>query len=247
MLAAQEYRFFSPVLVWGARDKKTGEPQGTTLTSIALTNSPLMERLPAFAFSDAGWQIDRGNAAREGSVALTVESATKELKDLRQQIFAEIGKLMGGGLDHRDSLIKVYEDNPDLGERERQLMDFLEMAQNFPGQERERAIKATEAELDFKTRAKMAGSDLQYHEALKLVARENPDLDRQRSNLTPRGGKENMAFSERESALKAVEAELDLKTRAKMAGSNLQYHEALKLVARENPDLDRRRARLTRG
>src|SRR5471030_752850 len=52
MLAAREYRYVSPVISWGARDKRTGEPQGTTITSIALTNTPLLEELPAIAFSE---------------------------------------------------------------------------------------------------------------------------------------------------------------------------------------------------
>jgi len=47
MIAAGEYRYGSPALDWGARDKSTGEPQGLTLTSFALTNTPVLDRMPA--------------------------------------------------------------------------------------------------------------------------------------------------------------------------------------------------------
>jgi hypothetical protein len=40
MIRKGQYRFFSPAIDWGARDKETGEPQGATLTSGALTNHP---------------------------------------------------------------------------------------------------------------------------------------------------------------------------------------------------------------
>jgi len=62
MIAAEEYRFISPVINYGARDKHTGQAQGATLESAALTNRPFLEGLPAIAMTD--WKkIDRGDAA----------------------------------------------------------------------------------------------------------------------------------------------------------------------------------------
>jgi len=52
MLRTGQYRFFSPAIDWGARDKETGEPQGATLTSGALTNHPFLEELPPIMLSD---------------------------------------------------------------------------------------------------------------------------------------------------------------------------------------------------
>jgi phage I-like protein len=52
MIRSGQYRFFSPAIDWGARDKETGEPQGATLTSGALTNHPFLEELPAITLSD---------------------------------------------------------------------------------------------------------------------------------------------------------------------------------------------------
>ncbi len=53
MIADGEYKYGSPALNWGARDKATGEPQGLTLTSFALTNTPVLDRMPAIQLSEA--------------------------------------------------------------------------------------------------------------------------------------------------------------------------------------------------
>ena len=49
-----EYRYVSPAIDFGALDKITGEAQGTTLTSLALTNRPFLEELPAIKLSEIG-------------------------------------------------------------------------------------------------------------------------------------------------------------------------------------------------
>jgi phage I-like protein len=54
MIRAGEYRFFSPAIDWSATDKLTGEPQGATLTSGALTNHPFLEELPPIELLTAG-------------------------------------------------------------------------------------------------------------------------------------------------------------------------------------------------
>jgi phage I-like protein len=51
MISAGEYRYISPVIDYGARDKHSGEAQGATLVSLALTNRPFLESLPALAMS----------------------------------------------------------------------------------------------------------------------------------------------------------------------------------------------------
>ena len=52
LIGSGQYRFFSPSIDWGARDKLTGEPQGATLTSGALTNHPFLEELPPLMLTD---------------------------------------------------------------------------------------------------------------------------------------------------------------------------------------------------
>lgn len=63
MIKAQEYRYLSPVIDYGARDKSSGKPQGPTLLSMALTNRPFLESMPAIAMSE--WQAGSTAATRE--------------------------------------------------------------------------------------------------------------------------------------------------------------------------------------
>jgi hypothetical protein len=52
LIRSGQYRFFSPAIDWGARDKSSGKPQGATLTSGALTNHPFLEELPPLMLTD---------------------------------------------------------------------------------------------------------------------------------------------------------------------------------------------------
>ena len=46
LIAAREYRYISPAIRWGAKDKVTGKTAGTVLTSVALVNKPFLEEMP---------------------------------------------------------------------------------------------------------------------------------------------------------------------------------------------------------
>jgi hypothetical protein len=76
LLQSREYRYISPAIDWAAQNKLTGKPQGTTLTSVALTNRPFLEELPqvhlfdpAFQPADEGetrnWKMETGNLKLE--------------------------------------------------------------------------------------------------------------------------------------------------------------------------------------
>ena len=56
LLKSREYRYISPAVDWAAQNKRTGKPQGTTLTSVALTNRPFLEELPQIRLSDPAFQ-----------------------------------------------------------------------------------------------------------------------------------------------------------------------------------------------
>lgn len=60
-IAAKEYKYISPVIDPTVRDNKTGDAQGWTLTSAALTNTPVLKGMPALVLSEAGWDL-RGDA-----------------------------------------------------------------------------------------------------------------------------------------------------------------------------------------
>lgn len=55
MIESKEYRFVSPAIDWEHKHKKSGESMGATLTSLALTNHPFLEELPALMLSDEGF------------------------------------------------------------------------------------------------------------------------------------------------------------------------------------------------
>jgi hypothetical protein len=46
LIADGEYRYISPAIRWGAKDKVTGKTAGTVLTSVALVNKPFLEEMP---------------------------------------------------------------------------------------------------------------------------------------------------------------------------------------------------------
>jgi len=53
LIAHKEYRYISPAIRWGAKDKVSGKVIGTVLTSVALVNKPFLEELPQLELSDA--------------------------------------------------------------------------------------------------------------------------------------------------------------------------------------------------
>jgi phage I-like protein len=92
MLRTGQYRFFSPAIDWGARDKETGEPQGATLTSGALTNHPFLEELPPIMLSD-GTLITTADVHRrnqKGAVTMA-EKDDKDRKEDPEEQLADAG------------------------------------------------------------------------------------------------------------------------------------------------------------
>ena len=252
MLAAKEYKYVSPVLVWGARDKATGEPQGTTLTSIALTNSPLLERLPAIAFSD-GWaeQIDRGDAVdavKKEKRVVKLIMADRVARTVR--VVTDDGTESVVGIEGLEAQPKVLTMS-DVKRGAEGTYDFASLDTDgdvLIAGEVLRAM-AVQSELDGAVKAgkilpaqrgfyeKMAMSDLAGFRG--LVATMKPAVDLVEHGI---GGAEGVG------ELTKLDAAIDQKTREKMkANQGMQYHEALKLVASENPELDKRRTHLIRS
>jgi len=56
LIKAKEYRYTSPALGPGI-DKATGKPQGMTLSSVALTNRPVIEQMPEVRLSDPSYRL----------------------------------------------------------------------------------------------------------------------------------------------------------------------------------------------
>jgi hypothetical protein len=54
LIAHHEYRYISPAIRWGAKDKVTGKTTGTVLTSVALVNKPFLEEMPEIHLCELG-------------------------------------------------------------------------------------------------------------------------------------------------------------------------------------------------
>ena len=73
LIRRREYRYVSAAFAKDYPDRKTGDPQGLTLTSIALTNQPFLDELPEIWLSVSGnskienrnSKIENGNAKLE--------------------------------------------------------------------------------------------------------------------------------------------------------------------------------------
>lgn len=64
LIQNREYRYISPALDWSARHKRTGKPQGATLSTVALTNRPFLEELPPLQLSDPTYRLVEADDAR---------------------------------------------------------------------------------------------------------------------------------------------------------------------------------------
>jgi phage I-like protein len=82
LIRTSQYRFFSPAIDWGFKDKKTGEGQGATLTSGALTNHPFLEELPQITL--------REQARSQGAVLMSDLADRKGDKTIMAKKFEEL-------------------------------------------------------------------------------------------------------------------------------------------------------------
>ncbi len=82
LIRNREYRYVSPAIRWGAKDKVSGKTQGTTLTSLALVNKPFLEELPQIQAADG--QMGSGQMAQAACFA---EEAGG------QKVFVSLGQL----------------------------------------------------------------------------------------------------------------------------------------------------------
>lgn len=102
MIRSGQYRFFSPAIDWGARDKETGDPQGATLTSGALTNHPFLEELPPIMLTE--FEISNSNFQEGGEEVkkLTLRKTTSGQRAVFDDAGVELGEFALDELDLDD-------------------------------------------------------------------------------------------------------------------------------------------------
>lgn len=247
MVAAREYKYISPVIKWGLADRDTGKPLGAQITSVALTNAPVLDEMPAIALSEAGW------------VAGATESEEKTMA-VKQVVLADraAGKVRVILEDNTESLLSVegLEAPPkvlalsDVQRGSDGRFDFSKLPQGGLIAGEVLCAMQAQGELDAAVKAgkilpaqraafeKMALGDLPGFRT--LVASMKPQLDL---------GERGIAGGEVESGdLKKVDARLDQLTGEKMAADQkLSYGTAYRLVLSENPGLKARRLELMRA
>jgi hypothetical protein len=240
MIAAGEYRFLSPVIEWGARDKHTGAPQGATLSSMALVNRPFIEKLPAIALSE-GWSKEEEKPMVKRVVLADRAAGTVRafFEDGAEGVFTV------EGLDAPPRVVALSEVQRGNDGR----YDFGSLPLNegvLIAGEVFRAMRAQQA-LDTATGKglitpaqrpfyeRMALSDLAGFEA--LVATMKPQVAMGEAGLAGDGSE----ATEQEK----VEAQIEEKVKAKTS-AGIAHGQALRLVASENPELWERRQRLLR-
>jgi phage I-like protein len=257
MIGDKEYRYMSPVIDWGARNKQTGEAQGATLTSAALTNRPFLDAMPAIAMSDAGgWkEIAHGDAGviRKEQRAVKVIMTDRVARTVRvvnddnteQTLTVE-------GLEAAPRVIKLS----DVTRNAEGVLDFnalqtgdgvLIAGEVFGAMTAQRELDAAVAEgkitpAQWPHFAKIAMSDLPtFREIVKGLPKQ---VDTTEHGI---GGGEGAGGGAGVSELDKVEALIVSLADAKVkADPKLQYHDAVKLVASERPDLNKRRTQLQR-
>jgi phage I-like protein len=244
MLAAKEYRYISPVIFWGVRDKATGVQQGATLKSVALEHDPQIEELevPAIALSGAGLIEDEGQQEAmmlkklvladraAGTVraileddtesTLVVEGLTPEVKAVA---LSEVGRTADGRLDFAA-----------LSESQRPIAPEV-MRAMFVGQELDAAVaagKITPAQRP--VLEKLPLTDLRT-----FIASAKQQIDLGERGLAGDGGEGG--------ELAKVEAQIETKVAEKrQAVQGLDYIGALKLVCSAEPALWARKLQLQR-
>lgn len=249
MIERREYKYISPAINWGERDKVSGEPQGATLTSVALVNRPFLESMPAVQLSEAGWQIleeEKEMKAKNVTLAEGGNQAVVTCGEGEEKITVEFD-FEEAGLTRKPQVIALA----DVKRTSDGKLDFasIEAGDKLVAGEVFRAMRV-EAELDLAIGAgKILPAQRTHYEKLalsdlagfrELVKSMKPQVDLGEHGLAGGGEGEK---SERAK----VERQIGDKVKERMKeDKDLTYGQALKLVAREEPDLDKRRTQLLR-
>jgi phage I-like protein len=241
MIGKKEYRYFSPVIDWGARDKHSGEPQGATLISGALTNRPFLEAMPALALSAA----KRGTESKEeASVKVT---SVVVLDDRKVKVTMDDGtEAVSAEAIPALKVVRLSDVKRDKDGK----YDFSTLPHDGETLIAGDVLHGmqVQTELDAAvTAGKITPAQRGMYEKLALT-----DLAGFRGLVA--GMKQQVALSEKGTAAEgltglaqvnaAIEAQVEAKRKAR---PKLGYGEALKLVASEQPELFAQKQKFQKG
>jgi phage I-like protein len=248
MIAAKEYKYISPGIDWGVRDKVSGEQQGATLTHVALLNRPFFDMLPAVQLSEQGWVADA--TEREVGTMAVKQLILADRAASKVRVVLEDGTetvLSVEGLTPEPKVVQLSDVKRDKEGR----LDFSSLPHEqgtliagevFHAQQ-------VQAELDAAVKdgkitpaqrphyEKLALSDLAGFRDLMKTMKSQIDLSER--GIGGGGGEGG--------DLAKVDRQIDEQVKAKLAANKDQsYGQAFKAVLSEHPDLAKRRAELMR-
>jgi len=179
LINGKEYRFVSPAIVWGMKDKTTGADQGATLTSLALTNRPFLEELPSIKLSEigSGYSAVRAEKGKTMAELQNDQPKSRELVRLAKERAKEKGLLFSA------ALVEIGRENGDLAAQAR--MEVLNKKKAWKKIAGYNVLDITDpdtVDLSYvvanlaRERAKEKGVNIK--QALSEVLREDPDLAR---------------------------------------------------------------------
>lgn len=247
MIQAREYKYLSPVIAWGARDKSSGEQQGATLTSMALTNRPFLEAMPTIQLSEAGWQIDQQEERVMDPIKLTLADGVVTAVCGEQR--AEL-RLPAADPLKQPKLIALSDVK--RGSDGRMLFSDLQTGEGVViAAEVFNAYLAQDALDKAVAAGKITPAQRPHYE--KLALSDLPAFNELVKSMKPQVELGERGFAGDGGAgtgeLARIDQQLDQKVKEKMAASSgkLSYGEAYKLVASEHRDLAQRRLELIQG
>ncbi len=172
MIRRREYRYISPVLARGWIDKKTGDSQGMRITTIALTNTPVLEEMPEIFASEEGRmlrsveEIDTPRSASHGANDEFAVMASQRAKER--------------GIAYEVALHEVAAENPGLYKRARRAVIGNTGTQYLAGSRTDDLSETgtASAVLFRMAMARSKADGTEYAIALSEVHRENPELAR---------------------------------------------------------------------
>ena len=182
LIRNREYRFVSPAIHYQAQDKATGEIQGATLTSLALTNRPFLEELPPIKLSEivvAPVPDQRDSKAAASRAALHQVGKVMELVTLtagKEVLQLTRLKMKETGISFGEALLLVVKEDPELASEYRAevLNSQADLGDSNPDRT-EFVCPPRQAELRRLAESKVKAG-VTFSEALISVAREQPVL-----------------------------------------------------------------------
>ena len=255
-VAARDYKYVSPVIEWTRRDKSTGELQGATITSLALTKQPLFESLPELplvASDTPDWTFERGDAPNltVGAGHARPEKESTNVPKILKCVRAATGKVRLVADDNTTTDMDLEGDlkvltMSDVKRDAKGIPDFASLdtkdalvaGEVFRAHQAHLAVEKLVAETkvlppDRETYERLAASD---PATFALVAATlKPQI-----GLSTRGYREQPGDATLDDQDKVV-LELNPLIKAKLAASdNKDYATAFTAVLSEHPDLERR-------